>query len=46
MRNPAPRMQMFDGFNQGWLSFEGGQGVEAAVGPTTLNTVHRAMLAR
>jgi uncharacterized protein YbjT (DUF2867 family) len=23
MRNPPPRMQMLDGFNQGWITFEG-----------------------
>lgn len=24
MKNPLPRIQMLDGFNQGWLEFEGG----------------------
>ena len=46
MRNPAPRMQMLDGFNQGWLSFKGGEGVEAVTGTTTLETVVRGLLAR
>jgi NAD(P)H dehydrogenase (quinone) len=46
MRNPTPRMQMLDGFNQGWLSFEGGEGVEAVTGATTLETVVRGLLAR
>jgi NAD(P)H dehydrogenase (quinone) len=46
MRNPGPRMQMVDGFNQGWLSFEGGEGVEAVTGATTLETVVRGLLAR
>ena len=46
MRNPEPRMQMLDGFNQGWLTFEGGEGVEAVTGPTTLETVLRDLLAR
>jgi uncharacterized protein YbjT (DUF2867 family) len=46
MRNPTPRMQMLDGFNQGWLSFEGGEGVEAVTGATTLETVARGLLAR
>jgi uncharacterized protein YbjT (DUF2867 family) len=23
MRHPTPRMQMLDGFNQGWIDFEG-----------------------
>jgi NAD(P)H dehydrogenase (quinone) len=25
MKNPAPRMQMLDGFNEGWIEFEGGE---------------------
>ena len=25
MKNPTPRMQMLDGFNEGWIEFEGGQ---------------------
>jgi uncharacterized protein YbjT (DUF2867 family) len=25
MRNPLPRMRMLDGFNQGWIEFEGGE---------------------
>ena len=25
MKNPAPRIQMLDGFNQGWIEFEGGE---------------------
>jgi NAD(P)H dehydrogenase (quinone) len=46
MRNPEPRMQMLDGFNQGWLTFEGGEGIEAVSDPTTLETVLRELLAR
>ena len=46
MRNPAPRIQMLDGFNRGWLSFENGEGVEAVTGATTLETVVRGLLAR
>ena len=46
MRNPEPRIQMLDGFNQGWLSFEGGEGVETVTGTTTLETVVRGLLAR
>ena len=45
MRNPAPRAQMLDGFNQGWLSFEGGASIEAVTGTTTLETVLRGLLA-
>ncbi len=25
MKNPAPRIQMLDGFNEGWIEFEGGE---------------------
>jgi hypothetical protein len=25
MRNPTPRAQMLDGFNHGWIAFEGGE---------------------
>jgi hypothetical protein len=46
MRNPPPRMQMLDGFNQGWLSFERGEGIEAVTGTTTLETVVGGLLAR
>jgi hypothetical protein len=24
MKNPEPRIQMLDGFNEGWIEFEGG----------------------
>ena len=46
MQNPAPRIQMLDGFNQGWLMFEGGEGREAVIGKTTLEMVVRGLLAR
>ena len=26
MKNPSPRMRMLDGFNDGWIEFEGGEG--------------------
>jgi NAD(P)H dehydrogenase (quinone) len=32
MRNPTPRMQMLDGFNQGWLSFEDGEAEQSRTG--------------
>lgn len=38
MQNPAPRAQMLDGFNEGWIAFEGG-GIEHVSGKTTLETV-------
>ena len=25
MKNPTPRIRMLDGFNEGWIEFEGGQ---------------------
>jgi NAD(P)H dehydrogenase (quinone) len=25
MKHPTPRIQMLDGFNQGWIEFEGGE---------------------
>ena len=46
MRNPVPRMQMLDGFNQGWLAFEGGASVEPVTGTTTLDAVLPGLLAR
>ncbi|VVE26030.1 hypothetical protein [Pandoraea terrigena] len=36
MSNPLPRMQMIDGFNEGWLCFEGGA-VERRLGNVTLD---------
>jgi uncharacterized protein YbjT (DUF2867 family) len=45
MQNPVPRMQMLDGFNQGWLLFEGGEPLEAVTGTTTLEVVVRGLLA-
>lgn len=37
MRNPDPRMQMLDGFNEGWIEFAGDG--EQFVGSTTLDEV-------
>jgi hypothetical protein len=25
MKNPIPRIQMLDGFNEGWIAFQGGE---------------------
>jgi len=25
MKNPTPRVEMLDGFNQGWIDFAGGE---------------------
>jgi uncharacterized protein YbjT (DUF2867 family) len=38
MRNPAPRMQMLDGFNEGWIDFEGGR-EQTVKGCTSLDEV-------
>jgi uncharacterized protein YbjT (DUF2867 family) len=42
MKNPAPRMQMLDGFNQGWIKFEG----QPRTGTTTLDAAITGLLAR
>jgi uncharacterized protein YbjT (DUF2867 family) len=42
MRNPTPRMQMLDGFNQGWIEFEG----RPRKGTTTLDAAVAGLLAR
>jgi len=42
MRNPTPRAQMLDGFNEGWIEFE----QKALKGQTELETVLRQLVAR
>lgn len=42
MTNPLPRMQMLDGFNEGWIEFEG----TPQKGETTLDTVLQGLLKR
>lgn len=42
MRNPMPRMQMLDGFNQGWIEFEG----QPRKGATTLDAAIAGLLVR
>jgi NAD(P)H dehydrogenase (quinone) len=44
-RNPAPRAQMIDGFNEGWIEFESGM-AGSIKGSTTMDTVLRELLAR
>ncbi len=44
MKHPLPRMQMLDGFNEGWIEFEGGASIRK--GATTLHSVLRALAAR
>ncbi len=40
MRNPMPRIRMIDGFNEGWIRFEG----EPEKGSTTLETAIRRLV--
>jgi uncharacterized protein YbjT (DUF2867 family) len=43
MKNPTPRIQMIEGFNEGWIDFEGG--FEGSVkGQTSLKTVLEEMV--
>jgi uncharacterized protein YbjT (DUF2867 family) len=45
MRHPLPRMQMLDGFNEGWIDFEGGQ-TGSIKGTIELETVLRELVDR
>jgi uncharacterized protein YbjT (DUF2867 family) len=45
MRNPTPRIQMLDGFNEGWIEFEGGE-VGSRKGNVTLQTVLHTLIER
>jgi NAD(P)H dehydrogenase (quinone) len=45
MTNPLPRMQMVDGFNEGWIDFEGAP-AEHRIGRITLETVLRELAAQ
>ena len=38
MKNPLPRMRMLDGFNEGWIEFEGGE-ADSKKGTIALETV-------
>ncbi|MFM0155659.1 NmrA family NAD(P)-binding protein [Paraburkholderia sediminicola] len=42
MKNPVPRIQMLDGFNEGWISFEGTENL-ILKGQTELSTVIRKL---
>jgi NAD(P)H dehydrogenase (quinone) len=42
MKNPVPRIQMLDGFNQGWITFE----QQPLRGETGLDTVLRGLIER
>lgn len=43
MKHPIPRIQMLDGFNEGWIEFEG-QEIGTAKGPTDLEAVLRGLV--
>ncbi len=45
MKNPVPRAQMLDGFNEGWIAFEGGAS-SIREGSVSLDTVIQALIAR
>jgi hypothetical protein len=45
MKNPMPRMRMLDGFNEGWIEFEGGE-ARSIKGTTTLETALRGLVSR
>ena len=42
MKNPAPRVQMLDGFNEGWIAFEG----DSVKGEVELETVLKDIVER
>ncbi len=44
-KNPTPRMQMLDGFNEGWIEFEN-DGAPVCKGEVELEAVLQALLAR
>jgi NAD(P)H dehydrogenase (quinone) len=43
MKNPLPRMRMIDGFNEGWIDFEG-RGAEHRKGDTPLESVLKGLV--
>jgi NAD(P)H dehydrogenase (quinone) len=43
MKNPIPRIRMLDGFNEGWIDFEGGEAVSQK-GSVALESVLKALL--
>jgi NAD(P)H dehydrogenase (quinone) len=45
MKNPTPRIQMLDGFNEGWIEFEGRES-GSRKGNVTLETVLRTFIER
>jgi len=45
MKNPIPRIRMLDGFNEGWIDFEGGE-VGSQKGNESLESVLKALIER
>jgi uncharacterized protein YbjT (DUF2867 family) len=45
MKNPTPRIQMLDGFNEGWIHFEADES-STRKGTVSLDTVLKALIAR
>jgi NAD(P)H dehydrogenase (quinone) len=45
MKNPMPRIRMLDGFNEGWIEFEGGQ-VGSRKGTVEIRTVLQKLIER
>ena len=45
MKNPMPRIQMLDGFNEGWIEFESGE-AGSRKGKVALETVLRSLIER
>jgi len=45
MKNPAPRIQMLDGFNEGWIEFESGE-AGSRKGKVELRTVLQRLIGR
>ncbi len=45
MKNPLPRAQMLDGFNEGWIEFEAGE-AGSTKGQTSIETVLRQLVAK
>jgi uncharacterized protein YbjT (DUF2867 family) len=43
MKDPTPRVQMLDGFNEGWIDFEGGES-NSVKGKVELETVLRELV--
>lgn len=43
MKNPLPRIRMVDGFNEGWIDFEAGEG-STRKGTITLDSAIRSMI--